>query len=184
METRRWHTREDSGIRLDAEGRFWHDDDLIENPNVLRAFHQGLERDEHGRTLLRFGWDWCVIQVEDTPYQVLGLRIDGEHLLLRLDDGRELTLSSEALSVSVEGVLYARVIGRGGEMEARFSRAAQGQLTELLEEAPADFEGAPAGKQNARVVSGFALRLGGKLHVLNLRDGASARVPRPNVPAP
>ena len=75
MAEKRWHTREDSGIRLDAEGRFWHDDELIENANVSRAFLRGLERAPDGRWMVRFGWDWAFIQIDDAPYQVLGISL-------------------------------------------------------------------------------------------------------------
>jgi uncharacterized protein len=131
---RRWHTREDSGLRLDAEGRLWHDDEPIENARVALAFRQGLERDEQGRYLIRFGWDWAVLRVEDAPYQALGARVEGGRLALQLDDGREVVIGGERLSASAEGVLYASVPGKGGALEARFSRAAQGQLAELLDE--------------------------------------------------
>lgn len=131
---RRWHTREDSGLRLDAEGRLWHDEEPIENPRVALAFRQGLEREAGGRYLIRFGWDWCVLQVEDAPYQVLGARVDGGKLALRLDDDREVSLDGTGLRASPEGVLYASVPGKGDGLEARFSRAAQGQLAPWLEE--------------------------------------------------
>jgi hypothetical protein len=149
----RWHTREDSGLRLDAEGRLWHDAEPVENPRVARAFRQGLERDPQGRYLVRFGWDWCVIQVEDAPYQVLGVRPEGGALCLQLDDGREVQVPASALRASEAGVLYAQVPGRGGPLEARFSRAAQGQMAPLLEET----DGA------------VALRLGEGLHPLAAR---------------
>lgn len=132
METKRWHTREDSGIRLDAEGRFWHDGELIENANVARAFHRGLERAPDGRYLVRFGWDWAYVRVDEAPYQVLGLARDGASVQLRLDDETEEPLDPRSLFVSGAGVLYAKV--KSGQGEARFSRAAQGQLANLLEE--------------------------------------------------
>lgn len=126
----RWHTREDSGLRLDADGQLWHDDARIENANVARAFHRGLERAPDGRYLIRFGHDWAFIEVDDAPYQVLGLSISDEAVTLRLDDETEVALDPGALSVSEAGVLYAVV---RGDCEARFSRAAQGQLGPLLE---------------------------------------------------
>ena len=125
----RWHTREDSGLRLDPDGQLWHDGERIENENVSRAFHRGLERAPDGRYLIRFGPDWAFLAVDDAPYQVLGLFIAGEAISLRLDDETQAPLDPAALSVSEAGVLYARV---RGACEARFSRAAQGQLAPLL----------------------------------------------------
>lgn len=132
MSEKKWHTREDSGIRLDAEGRFWHDGGLVENQNVARAFHRGLERAPDGRYLVRFGWDWAYLAVDEAPYQVLGLARDAARITLRLDDETEEPLDPTTLFVSEAGVLYARV--KAGQGEARFSRAAQGQLADLLEE--------------------------------------------------
>ena len=42
MATVRWHTREDSGLRLDREQRWFHDDERIEHPKVIEAFNRGL----------------------------------------------------------------------------------------------------------------------------------------------
>ncbi len=150
---RRWHTREDSGLRLDAEGRLWHDGERVENPRVALAFRQGIERDPTGRYLIRFGWDWCVLEVEDAPYQALGVRPEGTQLILALDDGREVGVGGDALRSSAAGVLYARFAGRGGEVEARLSRAAQGQLAPLLDE------------RNGQVM----VRLGGQEHAVRPR---------------
>ncbi|MBS2030036.1 MAG: DUF1285 domain-containing protein [Deltaproteobacteria bacterium] len=130
MAEKRWHTREDSGIRLDAEGQFWHDDEPIENANVSRAFHRGLKRAPDGKWIVTFGWDWAYIQVDDAPYQVLGISL-GDPIQLRLDDETEEPLDPATLRASAEGVLYARV-KHGGD--ARLSRAAQGQLAPLLHE--------------------------------------------------
>ena len=129
--TKRWHTREDSGIRLDAEGRFWHDGEPISNANVARAFHRGLKRFHDGRFIVTFGWDHAFIQVDDAPYQVLGLA-PGSVITLRLDDETEEPLDPASLCASPEGVVYARV--KQGSAETRFSRAAQGQLAAFLVE--------------------------------------------------
>ena len=42
MKTPRWHTREDSGLRIDRQGQWWHDDEKIEHPNIIEAFNRGL----------------------------------------------------------------------------------------------------------------------------------------------
>ena len=128
----RWHTREDSGIRLDAEGRFWHDGEPIENANVARAFHKGLAREADGRWVIRFGWDWAYITLEDAPLQVRALRAEGAGFVLALDDETEVHVAPSAFRLAESGVLYARV--RGG-WEARLSRAAQAQLAPFLDDA-------------------------------------------------
>lgn len=153
MDGKRWHTREDSGIRLDAQGRFWHDGVLVENANVARAFHRGLVKDGE-RYLIRFGPDWCVVQVDDAPFQVEGLALEGGRVLLRLDDETTEPLDPATLCLGDEA-LYARV--RAGSCEARFSRAAQGQLAPWLEE----------------TASGVVLRLDGRVHPVAARGSGS-----------
>ena len=51
----RWHTREDSGIRLDRQFRWWHDGELIEHPNIIEAFNKGVRVGDDGRVTLHFG---------------------------------------------------------------------------------------------------------------------------------
>jgi hypothetical protein len=109
--------RENSHIRLDREGRFWHEGGLVEHPRVAEAFHRGLGRAPDGRATLRVGPTWCYIEVEDTLYQArraLCESTPAEELsscLLRLDDGTEelLPLISGQVAVGPDGVLSARV---------------------------------------------------------------------------
>src|SRR5262249_6822997 len=59
----RRHTRENSGIRLDRNGRWWHDGVPIEHPKIIDAFNRGLSPTDGGRFRLDFGNDWCFVQV-------------------------------------------------------------------------------------------------------------------------
>lgn len=108
--------RENSRIRLDREGRFWHEDVLVEHPKVAALFHRGLGRAPDGRPTLTVGPTWCYIEAEDTLYLVRRAicEVQGERLascLLRLDDGSEELLSLErgSLALDGEGVLHVRV---------------------------------------------------------------------------
>lgn len=127
---KRWHTREDSGFRIDRDLRWWHDDELIEHPKILEAFNQGLQPDEQGRYVLRFGNDWCYVQVEDAAYWVQAVEPRGDALILSLSDRSEEPLEPETLALEPEGVLSCRVKQR--RAKARFSRHAQFQLGEQL----------------------------------------------------
>lgn len=130
MATRRLHTREDSGIHLDREGRWFHDGEEIDHPRVVRAWNQGIERAPDGRYILRFGWDWCYFTVEDAPLQVTGLRLEDAEVVLQLSSGAVEPLDPHTLTEEA-GVLYCTT--RSG-LEARFGRAAQGELATLLDE--------------------------------------------------
>ena len=131
----RRHTREDSGLVLDREGRWLHDGEPVEHPKISEAFNRGLERDQDGRYLLRFGGDWCVVTVEDAAAQVLSVIEDGAGLSLELSTGRKEQLRPETLRLRA-GVLYCETEGR---LAARFSRSAQFTLGSLLSERPGGF---------------------------------------------
>lgn len=132
--------RENSGLRLDRDGRFWHEGVLVEHPKVALFFHQGLGRAPNGRPTLTVGRTWCYLEVEDVLFRVRQAVCAGEgealrHCTLRLDDGAEEALELEpgALAVGDEGVLYARV--KKGAEWARFSPEAQATLGPYLVEA-------------------------------------------------
>jgi uncharacterized protein len=129
---KRWHTREDSGIRLDRRGRWWHDEEPIEHPRIIEAFNVGLAPTGDGRFKLTFGNDWCFVTVEDAAYQVLALDpTEDEQLSVRLSDRTAERLDVGSLSLDEEGVLSCRV--KRGLAKARFSRDAQFQLGSLIE---------------------------------------------------
>jgi hypothetical protein len=129
---KRWHTREDSGIRLDREGRWWHDDELVEHPRIIEAFNTGLVPTEDGRFKLQFGQDWCFVTVEDAAYRVLAVDERGESLSLRLSDRTSELLDPAALFLSSDGVLVCKV--KQGRATARFSRDAQFAIGEWMDE--------------------------------------------------
>ncbi|MFL5352701.1 DUF1285 domain-containing protein [Archangium sp.] len=130
---KRWHTREDSGIRLDARLRWWHDDEPIEHPRIIELFNASLVLDEEGRYQLRIGHDWCYVQVEDAAYEVRTVDVtEDERVSVRLSDRTAEALEPATLGMDSEGVLTCRV--KGGRAGARFSRDAQYQLGELMEQ--------------------------------------------------
>ncbi|AKQ68628.1 hypothetical protein A176_005540 [Myxococcus hansupus] len=130
---KRWHTREDSGIRLDASLRWWHDDEPILHPKVIELFNASLVLDEAGRYQLRIGNDWCFVQVEGAAYEVRTVDVTpDERVSVRLSDRTAEALDPSTLHLDAEGVLSCRV--KQGRARARFSRDAQYQVGQLLEE--------------------------------------------------
>ena len=130
---KRWHTREDSGIRLDAQLRWWHDDEPIEHPKIIELFNASLVLDEAGRYQLHVGKDWCYVQVEDAAYEVRTVDVNPDgRVSVRLSDRTAEALEPSTLTLAEDGVLACRV--KHGRAKARFSRDAQYQLGELMEE--------------------------------------------------
>lgn len=151
---KRWHTREDSGIRLDREGRWWHDDEPVEHPKIVEAFNTGLQPTEDGRFKLVFGRDWCFVQVEDAAYRVVAVdELPDGRLSLRLSDRTAELLEPGTLKVEDDGVLTCRV--KEGRAKARFGRDAQFAVGERLTE------------RDGRVV----LRVGGRDYPVDSRSG-------------
>jgi len=130
----KWHTREDSGLRIDRRGRWFHDDVIVEHPNIIEAFNRGLRVQPDGRVQLHFGNDWCFVVVEQCAFTVLAVdETDDEALSIRLSDRTAERLEFDALSLDDEGVLVVRV--KNGLATARFSREAQFQLAERFVDA-------------------------------------------------
>ncbi len=132
MATVRWHTREDSGLRLDRYQRWWHDDAPIEHPRVVEAFNCGLTVADDGRYILRFGADWAYVDVERCAYKVVAVDEAEGGLSVRLSDRTAEYLDAATLKVDDEGVLTVAV--KGGRARARFSRDAQFQAGQYLVE--------------------------------------------------
>jgi hypothetical protein len=124
-------TSRESTIRLDREGRFWHDGEIVEHASLARAFATWIARHpDDGRLILTNGYDWTYFTADDAPYFVDALRIESDGAILCLFDGSEEPLDPGTLSVGEDGVVYARV--KGGTFEARFTRHAQTALAPLL----------------------------------------------------
>ncbi len=133
----RWHTREDSGLKLDKEVRWWHDGVLVEHPNIIETFNRGVRIDQTGRVTLTVGKDWCFVTVEDCAYSVIAVDVsEGERLSVRLSDRTAEWLDTQSLSLDAEGVLTVRV--KDGQAKARFTRTAQSQLGTYFEKEATD----------------------------------------------
>lgn len=123
-----------SGLSIDAEGRFLHRGELITHGRTLEVLWRSLHRDAAGRWRVAIGREQGHVQVDETPWVIRAVEVDGGRALLRLAGGREEPLDPATLAVASDGVLRCRVMG--GE-PARFSRGAQLALGFALEEDPA-----------------------------------------------
>jgi uncharacterized protein len=149
-----------SGLRLDREGRWWHEDEQVIHAGLAAALNRWLDRIEDGRYVVRLDAErYAYVEVEDAPYQVLTVELErtasgegsrgaamaGVSVHLQLSDGEEEELDYGSLRVGEAHALYCRV--KEGRFAARFSRQAYYLIGELLEEGP----------------DGFALRAAGQL---------------------
>ena len=146
----------ESTIRLDAQGRFWHEGRLVEHPGLLAGLHSWISRHpDDGRFILTNGYDWTYFTVEDAPYFVRSLRADGDRVVLVLSDGTEEAWDPETSRIGNGEALYAVVKreARGGPFDARFTPHAQTSLAPLLVEG-----------------DGAAVKIGGQVHVIGAKS--------------
>jgi hypothetical protein len=128
----RWHTREDSGLRLDRDFVWWHDGVPLGHPKLIELFNHSLVPSGDGRFQLRVGNDWCFVQVDDAAYRVTAVDVSPEgRVFLRLSDQTGEALAWETLRL-VEEVLECRV--KAGAAKARFTRDAQFTLGSYAKE--------------------------------------------------
>ncbi len=145
----------ESTIRLDAEGRFLHDGAPVLHPKLAAAMHGWISRHpDDGRYILTNGYDWTYFTVDDAPYFVRALRLEGDGVTLLLSDDTEEPWDPTASEASPGGALYTNVkrAAKGGPFRAKFTRHAQASLAPVL----VDNDGAPAARLEGRVV-----RIGG-----------------------
>ena len=128
--------REQSGLRLDREGRFWHRGDLLEHARTVAALHRGIHRAEDGRWAVRIGSEWGYLDVEDAARFIRRIEPRGGGLRAQLADGEWIDVNPATLASGADDALYART--PDGE-RARLTRAAQLSLSDHLRDEGGSF---------------------------------------------
>jgi hypothetical protein len=142
-----------TGIRLDREGRFWHEGAEVTHPGFRRALLRWLDRLPDGRPILRLDERrYAYVDVDDAELLALSARWAGERPIVVLNDESEEELDASTLELGEGGALYCRV--RGGRLTARITTPAYYVLAERIDET------APGV---------FALRAGGGLFAIRRR---------------
>lgn len=122
---------QNSHIRFGRDGRWYADGVLIANPRIAELFSRHVQRAADGSYVLRIADEQAPIEVDDTPYVVVGAGTDpsGE-VCIELNDRSRERLDPRTLRVGADEVLYCRV--KGDTEPARFARAAYYQLAEHI----------------------------------------------------
>jgi len=129
--------RGESGLSIDADGRFRHRGETITHARTLEVLWGSLARRPDGRWQVQVGREVALVRVEAAPYGVRGLSPAPEGLLLHLTDGSVEPLDPATVRLGRDGVFLCAV--HGGHA-ARFHTSAQATLGAWLEE---DLGGAP-----------------------------------------
>jgi hypothetical protein len=135
------------GLRLDRNGRFWHEGVEVTHPRLRQALLRWLDVRDDGRDLVRLDAQrYAYVDVEDAHLRAVSARWDGDRVRLVLDDDTDEELAYDTLAAGPDDALYCRV--RGGKLRARLTTAAVRALEQRIEEVP----------------GGYALRAAGGLH--------------------
>ncbi len=120
-------------LRFAADGRWYADDDPVLHRRLASLFSRYLRRKPGGGYEIwideRYHAD---VEVEDTPYVVVGVTSADSSFSLELNDGSTELLHAESLEIGSGNVLYCDV--KGGTERARFLRPAYYQLAEFIED--------------------------------------------------
>ncbi len=133
-----WHPANtgDGKMRIDAQGRWFHDGGEIKRPAMVRAFASLLRREEDGSFVLVTPYEKQRIHVEDAPFHAVEVHqsagADGPVLTFRLNtDDLVMAGPEHRLSFNdLEDAPRAYVHVRGGLM-ARLNRPVFYTLVEL-----------------------------------------------------
>src|SRR4051812_46884304 len=138
-----------SGIRLDADGRFWHEGAEIKHEGMRAAFFRWLDRNPDGRWVLRLDENRFVyLDVDDAPFVIRSLRWEGDRAFVHLSDGTEEELAYDTLRVEGDKP-HARVKGR---FDARIGTGAWGAMeARLVEDRGRIFLDAAGGRHEVKV---------------------------------
>jgi len=125
-------------IRIDKEGRWYHQGVEMIHREFIRLFYQNMELDSKGRYLINWGHTRCYVDVEDTAFVVTRVSLERgsdrkpSRFEVRLSDDTQEALAPDTLRVGKDYVLYCTV--KSDSFPARFARAAYYQLAEFIEE--------------------------------------------------
>ncbi len=122
-----------TGIRLDSNGRFWHEGQEITHKRLRLALLRWLDKLPTGQTILRLDEKrYAFIDVDDCDLLVCSVSWQGDDLFGRLNDETTERIFLQSLSTGPQGAIYCHV--RQQKLVARFSTKAQQLLSPRIEE--------------------------------------------------
>jgi hypothetical protein len=122
-------------ISFGKDGRWYADDEPIENPHIARLFSEHVRTDEQGGWIIDLGIDRQPVTVEDTALVITTVEGDTEHgFRVRANDGVTDALDCTTLGIGPGNVLYCDLDrGERGKIRARFLRGPYYVLTGFME---------------------------------------------------
>ncbi len=159
-----------TGIRLDRQGRFWHEGAEVTHPGFRRALLRWLDRLDDGRPVLRLDERrYAYVEVEDAELLVLSARWEGDRAFLTLNDGSEEELDYGSLRAAEDNALYCAA--RQGRLEARITTPAYYALAERVEHAEGHGSDDSSARSPGHQPDELVLRARGRVFVIGARAG-------------
>lgn len=117
-------------LRLDSEGRWFHDGEVFAHSRLIETFNRGIDRhDVTGEPIIRVGQTWCYFHAETSPHLVVRVIQKSQKISeFLLNSKKRLSANTGAYS-SENGRLVFETPSLG---EVCFTRAAQAALIPFL----------------------------------------------------
>lgn len=123
--------RRASGIDLGADGGWRFRGAPVPNERVQHLFHRCVRVRGDGEVVLEVGSTWCYVECETVARFVVGLRVEGDALVLRFADGEARPAEAPRLGFGPDGRCY--VWERPDSAPAVLLHGAHLQLAGMLE---------------------------------------------------
>ena len=122
-----------SGIRLDREGRFWHEGAEVTHDRFRLTLLRWLDVLPDGRPILRLDAQrYAYVDVEDAMLLAVSARWEGDRALIALNDASEEELAYDTLKVDPrDDALYCRA--RDRRLETRITTPAYYVLADRIQ---------------------------------------------------
>jgi hypothetical protein len=117
-------------LRITRDGDWLHDGADVTHPGIIANLRENLRHDDAGY-YLQVGPVRIPVAVDDAPYAVVRLSVEGDGAEITLNDMTREPLALDTLDIDAAGVPHCRV--KDGRFPARFSRAAAYQLLDRVE---------------------------------------------------
>jgi hypothetical protein len=119
-------------ISFRRDGRWYSDDEPINNARIAKLFSRCLRQVEDGRWQIAMADERAFVEIEDTPWVVTSIGGDAAAgFTIRLNDGSEEPLDPAALAVGAANVLY-KLAPAIAERDGRFVLECSGRRHEIL----------------------------------------------------
>lgn len=122
----------DSLMRINADGRWYHDGGEIARPAMVRAFASLLLKDEGGQHWLVTPQEKLSIEVEDAAFIAIDVKREGDALAFRLNtDDLVIAGPDHPIRAAGDPEVPALYLGVRQGAEARLNRSTYAQLVDI-----------------------------------------------------